>query len=308
MTRTTGGDLAGLLRAWRDRLQPAAVGFPVGQRRTRGLRREEVALLAGLSVDYLVRLEQGRADRPSVQVVASLARVLQLSDPERDQLYAAAGLAAPTPGTVPTHVPGSVQRLLARLPDVAVAVYTATWTLLSANDAWSALLGRVEPGRNLVRQQFTGTGVRVLRDAEDERRFECALVSDLRRASIRYPDDRGVVALVDELRELSPVFATLWLEATIVEHRSEPKTFVHPLVGPLTLDCDVFTAAGTDLRIVTYTAVPGSDDASRFDLLRTLGATQDPSWEGADLPACEAVQNPVPGSSRSTDDGTRADG
>ena len=277
-TTTDRGDLAALLRAWRDRLQPAAVGFPVGQRRTRGLRREEVALLAGLSVDYLVRLEQGRAERPSAQVVASLARVLQLSDPERDQLYAAAGLAAPSAGLVARHVPGSVQRLLARLPDVAIGVYDACWTLLTANGAWSALLGPLEPGRNLVLQQFTRSGVSVIRGAEDERRFERALVSDLRRASIRYPDDPSIVQLVAELHRVSPTFATLWAEATIVEHRSEPKTFVHPLVGHVTLDCDVFTAAGTDLRIVTYTAVPGSEDASRFDLLLTLGAEQAPSW------------------------------
>ena len=287
------GDLAGLIRAWRDRLPPAAVGFPAGQRRTPGLRREEVALLAGLSVDYLVRLEQGRAERPSAQVVASLARVLQLSDPERDQLYAAAGLAAPTAGLVPTHIPGSVQRLLVRLSDVAIGVYTATWTLLTANDAWSALLGPIDPGRNLVLLQFTGTGVTVLRGEADERRFECALVSDLRRASIRYPDDPGVAELVAELHRVSPVFASLWAEATIVEHRSEPKTFVHPVVGPLTLDCDVFTAAGTDLRIVAYTAVPGSDDASRFDLLRTVGAERGPTWAGADLPACAPVENPA---------------
>lgn len=279
------GDLAGLIRAWRDRLPPSAVGFPAGQRRTPGLRREEVALLAGLSVDYLVRLEQGRAERPSAQVVASLARVLQLSDPERDQLYAAAGLAAPSTGLVPTHIPGSVQRLLARLPDVAIGVYTATWTLLTANDAWSALLGPIDPGRNLVLLQFTRSGVAVLRGEADERRFERALMSDLRRAVIRYPDDRGVVELVAELHRVSPVFASLWAEASIVEHRSEPKTFVHPVVGPITLDCDVFTAAGTDLRVVAYTAVPGSDDASRFDLLRTVGAEPDPSWQGADAAA-----------------------
>lgn len=290
-TLSDRSDLAGLLRAWRDRLAPAAVGFPAGQRRTPGLRREEVALLAGLSVDYLVRLEQGRAERPSAQVVASLARVLQLSDPERDQLYAAAGLAAPTAGLVPTHIPGSVQRLVARLPDVAIGVYTACWTLLTANDAWFALLGPIEPGRNLVVQHFTGSGVSVVRSPEDERRFECALVSDLRRASIRYPDDPSVPALVDELRSVSPVFASLWAEATIVEHRSEPKTFVHPLVGHVTLDCDVFTAAGTDLRIVAYTAIPGSEDASRFDLLRTLGATRHPGWQGAGLPACAPVDN-----------------
>jgi transcriptional regulator with XRE-family HTH domain len=287
------GDLAGLLRAWRDRLQPEAVGFPVGQRRTRGLRREEVALLAGLSVDYLVRLEQGRAVRPSAQVVAALARVLQLSDPERDELYAAAGLAAPTSGLVPTHIPGSVQRLLARLPDVAIGVYTATWTLLTANDAWSALLGVVDPGRNLVVQQFTRTGVTVLRGPDDEMRFQCALVSDLRRALIRYPDDASVVELVDRLRNISATFRELWADATIVEHRSEPKTFVHPVVGHLTLDCDVFTAAGTDLRIVAYTAVPGSEDASRFDLLRTLGPTVDPSWPAAELPACAPEHDDV---------------
>ena len=288
---TARGDLAGLLRAWRDRLQPAAVGFPVGQRRTRGLRREEVALLAGLSVDYLVRLEQGRAARPSAQVVAALARVLQLSDPERDELYAAAGLAAPTSGLVPTHIPGSVQRLLARLPDVAIGVYSATWTLLTANDAWAALLGPVDPGRNLVVQQFTRSGVTVLRGHDDEMRFQCALVSDLRRALIRYPADPSVSDLVEHLRGVSETFAALWAEATIVEHRSEPKTFVHPVVGHVTLDCDVFTAAGTDLRIVAYTAVPGSEDASRFDLLRTLGATDDPSWPGAGQPACAPVQD-----------------
>ena len=241
-------------------------------------------MLAGLSVDYLVRLEQGRAARPSAQVVAALARVLQLSDLERDQLCGAAGLAAPSSGLVPAHVPGSVQRLLARLPDVAIGVYDACWTLLTANDAWSALLGPITPGRNLVVQQFTRSGVTVLREAEDERRFERALVSDLRRALLRYPADPSVAALVDHLRSVSDAFAALWADATIVEHRSEPKTFVHPLVGAVTLDCDVFSVVGTDLRIVTYTAVPGSEDASRFDLLRTLGAPQDPSWEEAEVP------------------------
>jgi transcriptional regulator with XRE-family HTH domain len=281
---TDHGDLATLLRAWRDRLQPASVGFPAGQRRTRGLRREEVAMLAGLSVDYLVRLEQGRAARPSGQVVAALARVLQLSDLERDQLYTAAGLAAPAHGLVPTHIPGSVQRLLARLPDVAIGVYTACWTLLTANDAWAALLGPVDPGRNLLVQQFTRTGVEVLRTAESEEHFQRALVSDLRRALIAYPEDPSVGALVDQLRSVSETFTALWAEGTIVEHRAEPKTFVHPLVGHLTVDCDVFTVAGTDLRIVAYTAVPGSEDASRFDLLRTLGGAQDPAWQGAEVP------------------------
>jgi transcriptional regulator with XRE-family HTH domain len=265
------GDVATLLRAWRDRLQPAAVGLPAGARRTSGLRREEVAMLAGVSVDYLIRLEQGRADRPSEQVVASLARVLQLSDAERDQLYIAAGLPAPAPGLVPVHVPASVQRLLNRLPDVAVSVFTTHWTLLTANAAWVAMFGPVD-GRNLIRQQFSGTVLPVERSAADADRFQRALVSDLRAAAIRYPDDPSVRSLIAELQRASGRFAELWAEGTIMEHRPEHKTFVRPLVGTVTLDCDVFTAIGTDLRIITYTAAPGSEDATKFDLIRTVGA------------------------------------
>ncbi|MEU2351116.1 helix-turn-helix transcriptional regulator [Modestobacter sp. NPDC049651] len=267
---TERGELATLLRAWRERLPPAAVGFPAGQRRTAGLRREEVALLAGLSVDYLVRLEQGRAERPSAQVVASLARVLQVGECERDQLFLAAGLPAPGPGVVPTHVPASVQRLLARLPDVAVGVWTAHWTLLSVNAAWEALLGRFPPGMNLVQAQFAGRAPQVVWTPQEQERHERALVSDLRSAVIRYPDDPSVRALLGQLQE-DERFARLWAEGVVAEHSSRRKTFDHPAVGPVTLDCDVFTASCTDLRIVTYTAEPGTEDASRFDLIRTLG-------------------------------------
>ena len=267
---TERGELATLLRAWRERLQPAAVGYPAGQRRTAGLRREEVALLAGLSVDYLVRLEQGRADRPSAQVVASLARALQVTDAERDQLHLAAGLPAPAPSAVPTLIPASVQRLIARLPDVAVGVWTAHWTLLAANAAWRSLLGDVAPGVNLIAAQFADRAPAVQWTPAEQEHHERALVSDLRAAVIRYPDDGSVRALLAELQG-NARFAQMWAEGTVVEHRSQRKTFVHPLVGPVTLDCDVLTAHGTDLRLVTYTAEPGSEDASRFDLIRTLG-------------------------------------
>ncbi|WP_299954463.1 helix-turn-helix transcriptional regulator [uncultured Modestobacter sp.] len=270
---TDRGDFAALLRAWRERLQPAAVGFPTGQRRTKGLRREEVALLAGVSVDYLVRLEQGRADHPSAQVVASLARVLQLSDFERDQLHLAAGLPAPLPHAVPTHVPASVQRLLARLPDVAVGVWTAHWTLLTANATWRALLGDMPAGLNLVAAEFAGRAPQVVWSDGDLERHQRALVSDLRSAQIRYPDDPSVRALLADL-QTNARFAQLWAEGTVAEHRFQAKTFVHPQVGQVTLDCDVFTVIGTDLRIVTYTAEPGSEDASRFDLIRTLGTVE----------------------------------
>src|SRR4051812_4527878 len=113
------GDLGTLLRAWRDRLSPADVGLRTGSsRRASGLRREELASLAGLSVDYVVRLEQGRARRPSAQVAAALARALQLSDAERDHLFVLADLLPPSPRDVPAHIPQGVQRLVARLGEV----------------------------------------------------------------------------------------------------------------------------------------------------------------------------------------------
>lgn len=231
-------------------------------------------MLAGLSVDYVVRLEQGRAGHPSAQVIVALARVLQLSDIERDQLHLAAGLPAPLLSVVPRHIPGSVQRLLARLPDVAIGVYTVHWTLLTANAAWVALLGPVDERLNLITQQFFGTAATVVKDAADTERFERALVSDLRGALIRYPDDPSVRSLVRTLERGNERFARMWAEAAIVEHRSQQKTFIHPLVGAVSLDCDLFTVAGTDLRIVTYTAAPQTEDASRFDLIRALGVSE----------------------------------
>src|SRR5438477_495469 len=103
------------LRVWRDRLTPAAVGLPRGRtRRAKGLRREELAELAGISVDYVVRLEQGRHTTPSVQVVASLARALQLTEAERDHLHRLAGLVPPTDGEISDHIPPGLSRVLNR--------------------------------------------------------------------------------------------------------------------------------------------------------------------------------------------------
>ncbi|MBB2948968.1 transcriptional regulator with XRE-family HTH domain [Actinoplanes lutulentus] len=263
-------NFASLLRAWRDRLQPGDAGIPVGQRRTRGLRREEVAMLAGLSVDYLVQLEQGRADHPSEQVVAALARVLQLSDRERDQLFVAAGLPAPLPRTVPTHIPDSVSRMVARMSDAAVGVYTSYWRLLTANPAWEALLGEAGPDRNLIREEFAGSRLCAVRTPAEREYLQRALVSDLRATHIRYPEDPAVLALITELENASEPFARMWADGVLVEDRSKLKTFEHPVVGSVTLDCDIFTVVGTDLRILAYTAAPGTEDAARFERIRQL--------------------------------------
>ncbi|QBI53539.1 Helix-turn-helix protein [Streptomonospora litoralis] len=246
-----------------------------GQRRAAGLRREELALLAGISVDYITRLEQGRAVHPSVQVVEALGRALRLTPDEREHLFELAGLALPGPGTVPAHIPPSVQRLLDRLTGTPVAVYDACWTLLLANPPYAALMG--DPSgwrgndRNSVWRNLVGAGGRVRHTPESRRAFETALVADLRTAAARYPDDQRLRQLVADLRANSDRFAELWDSGAVGRHRSARKTVDHPQVGPLTLDCDVLTVAGSDLRIMVYTAGPGTADAERLELVTVLG-------------------------------------
>src|ERR1022692_1151374 len=276
------GDLGALLRSWRDRLSPVDVGFPAGDsRRAAGLRREELASLADLSVDYLVRLEQGRARRPSAQVAASLARALQLSDAERDHLFVVAGLLPPSPGDVPAHIPPGVQRLVARLGEIPLAVFTASWDLVTWSPLWAALLGepvRASMGRpNLLRSHFTGTALgdgesRIISQSGDKDAFGASLVADLRRVQGRYPGDRGVRALVEELLASSERFRELWESGAVGEHQSERKVVRSDVVGDVELDCDVFSVAGTGLRIVAYTAASGSEAAAKLDFLRVSAA------------------------------------
>ncbi|MET7315920.1 helix-turn-helix transcriptional regulator [Streptomyces thermoviolaceus] len=270
-------ELGAAIHRWRDRLAPGEVGLPAGgRRRAAGLRREELAQLAGISADYVTRLEQGRATNPSAQVVESLARALRLSAAERTHLYRLAGLAPPGPKTVPVFVPPSVHRLLDRLAGTPVAVHDAAWTLLIANPPYTALMGDLTQGpeRNGVWRHFVGGGGRVVHTPEERRAFEQALVADLRTTAERYPADRRLRALVAELRAGSDRFAELWDSGAVGEHTAARKTIRHPRVGPVTLDCDVLSVAGSDLRIMVYTAEPGTEDAERLALLMVLG-TQD---------------------------------
>jgi transcriptional regulator with XRE-family HTH domain len=264
------------LRRWRDRVAPQSAGLPPGgQRRAPGLRREELALLAGISVDYITRLEQGRASNPSSQVVEALARALRLSGPERTHLFRLAGLVPPGSQTVPAHLTPSVQRLLDRLTGTPVAVHDASWTLLVANPPYAALMG--DPSgwrdreRNGVWRQFVGPASRARYTPESRHALEKALVADLRAASSRYPADQRLQRLVADLRAHSDRFAELWDSGVVGHHEAARKIIDHPQVGPLTLDCDVLTVAGSDLRIMVYTAQPDTEDAERLALLTVLG-------------------------------------
>ncbi|MEV6867896.1 helix-turn-helix transcriptional regulator [Streptosporangium subroseum] len=263
------------LRRWRDRLSPVDVGRPARPgRRAAGLRREELAELAGLSVDYVVRLEQGRATSPSAQVVASLARALQLDPVERDHAYRLAGLLPPREGAISTHVPAGIQRMLARLGEFPVGVFSADWTLLSWTPSWAALLGdpgaRTPAERNLVRAVFADGPGRLTAwpvITEDDA-LTHALVADLRAALVDHPRDRGLIGLIEEQRSGSAEFARLWDEGAVGRHVSARKTIVHPQVGEVTCDCDVLTVPGCDVRLVVYTVAAGSADAEKLEFLR----------------------------------------
>lgn len=280
----TPESLGQLLRVWRDRLSPADAGLVTGRnRRASGLRREELADLAGLSVDYVTRLEQGRARNPSGQVIAALARTLQLTRLEQDHLHRSAGLLPPADGHISGHIPPGVQRLISRLGDNPLAVFTAEWNLLRWNSLWSALQGdpiAIPPAeRNLARAVFGDAGARrylrssVSLNGADQ--FEAAIVADLRTASLSYPSDPGLRALIRELRQESTTFEHHWRRAEVGHHTTDRKTVTHPTVGTITLDCDVLTVPGSDLRIIVYSAATNSPDAEKLDFLRVthhLGA------------------------------------
>lgn len=267
-----------MLRQWRDRVAPATIGVPTSsRRRATGLRREELAGFAGISVDYLTRLEQGRATSPSNQVLEALARALRLSDDDRDLLYRLAGRAAPGPDVVPSRIPASVQRMLDRLAHTPVAVYDAAGNLLVANSPYDALMGATSelrgPDRNFVWRNFVGSGSRAVLTDDEHAALQAQMVADLRLTAARYPADRSVQRLVGELVARSPRFAELW-NAGVADGRRNPsrhKIIEHPEIGRLTLDCDVLVVAGDDLRIMVYTAEPGTEDAERLALVIVLG-------------------------------------
>jgi transcriptional regulator with XRE-family HTH domain len=268
----TGEGPGSYIQAWRHRLQPADAGLPAGSsRRTRGLRREELASLAGISVDYLVRLEQGRATNPSTQVLAALSRALRLTIEERDHLYTVAGQAPPRRSSMPAHVSPSVQRLVDRLADLPVAVYDPAWTIITWNAAWAALMG--DPSgvsgrdRNLIWRTFTGRSTRVRKSDAEVDDFETNAVADLRRAVGTYPDDagRGCRLLPGE----HPTPAT---SATGQTRQNVAEVISLLDVGPTSpqlsgiSDQNFFRATGT-----SYTAEPSSPDANRLRLVQVIG-------------------------------------
>jgi transcriptional regulator with XRE-family HTH domain len=268
-------ELGFALRTWRERLRPADVGLPAGmRRRTPGLRREEVAGLAGMSVDYLTRVEQGRGPRPSEAVLGGLARALRLTDAERDHLFDLAGAAPPAPGRIRSGVRPSVQRLMDRFTDLPALLLDAKCDIVAWNPLAAALLGdmsAVPPAqRNVAWQAFLGTS-RVDVDPDGRERLDRAIVSDLRRAAARYPADPGLARLIAELRAGSDRFERLWTLRELDERHGDHKRIRHPELGLLELDCNVLHVQGDDQTLLVYSAAPGSQAAEALALLGVVG-------------------------------------
>jgi transcriptional regulator with XRE-family HTH domain len=269
-------ELGAWLRSWRERLHPSDVGVPAGtRRRTPGLRREEVALLAGVSVDYLTRLEQGRGPRPSEAVLNALARALRVTDAEREALFHLAGGAPPPPGRIRSGVRPAVLRLMDRFTDLPALLLDAKTEVLAWNPMAAALLGDLSAvpreRRNIARQAFGGAHEWAGTDQVERERLDRALVSDLRRSAARYPDDPGMRRLVDDLRSTSPTFARLWALRELDERHGDVKRIRHPELGVLELECTSLEVSGDDQRLLVYSAQPGTPAADALALLRVVG-------------------------------------
>ncbi len=270
-------ELARVLKAARGRVAPWEVGLTAGpRRRVTGLRREEVALLAGVSVEYVVRLEQGRGPRPSTQVLKALTQALRLEPDERDQVFRLAGSPPPLVGGIEMSIRPSVLRLLQRLTDLPTVVLSAKGDVLAQNPMARALLGDLsrwpEGRRNIIWQRFLGTGhVRVTFTPEEEATWAQQAVGLLRTALSRYPDDVDLGDLIEELTTGSEGFRSMWDEGRSTTHRSMHKTIDHPEVGRLVLDCDTLLLPDTDQSMIVYSAAAGTQEASALDVLRVIG-------------------------------------
>ncbi|MEV5843099.1 helix-turn-helix transcriptional regulator [Streptomyces sp. NPDC051985] len=269
-------ELADFLRRARTRLDPSDVGLTPGvRRRTPGLRREEVASLAGMSADYYTRLEQSRGPRPSRQMLTALARALRLTEDERDHLFHLTGEEPPRRETASTHVRPGLLLVLDRLHDTPALVSTDCGEILAQNALSRALSGdvlaRPPRERNLLRRYFLDPAARDVFPPEDRPARAREHVANLRAVAAARPADPAPAALVAELLSGSEEFARLWADHEVAVRRATTKRFCHPTVGLLELDCEVLLNADTHQQLVVHTARPGTESYERLQLLRVVG-------------------------------------
>jgi transcriptional regulator with XRE-family HTH domain len=273
-------ELAEFLRTRRAVLQPEDVGLPRGpRRRTQGLRREEVAALAGMSPDYYARIERGAGPMPSDQMIAAIARALRLSLAERDHLFLLAGHPAPQPTLREAHISPGLLRVLDRLADTPAQLMVAGLgeTLAQTGPA-KALLGDqtryTGDARSVCYRWFTDPSSREVYVREDHPRHGRTFVAQLREVATRQGPSSPAALLARKLRGISPEFATYWADHEIGLKYLEEKRFVHPEVGRLDLFCQTLLDPERQQALLVFTATPGTESHEKLALLAVLGDQQ----------------------------------
>ncbi|WP_116244095.1 helix-turn-helix domain-containing protein [Nocardiopsis sp. FIRDI 009] len=268
-------ELAAFLRTRRARIGPRDAGLPdTGRRRTPGLRRQEVAQLAGVSVEYYIRLEQARGPNPSPQVLKALARALMLDADERAYLFRVAGAPQPETRAPDREVPEGVRHLIAGLTTTPAYVLDARYDVLAWNEMAAHFLGgapeRADGSRhNVIEWMFHGPEDDPRWEDPDVEDFARSSVADLRAAYARYPGDPGITGMVTTLLGVSPRFARMWAARDVRERRGHRKTVHHAEAGRLEFDCQVLLIPDTDQRLITYCPVPGSPTEEALARLRS---------------------------------------
>ena len=264
-------ELAAFLRSRRERLAPADVGLPSGgRRRTPGLRREEIAQLAGVGVTWYTWLEQGRDIHVSDQVLAAIARELRLDPHERAHLFTLAGLGAPPAGAESEVVSAEVRAVLDQLHPFPAFVTNARFDLLAYNDAYQVLIGRLDDlpveERNALWLIFAKTTT--AKCFVDRDRARGRMVAQLRASMAEHVADPAFKCLVKRLHEVSPDFAALWARHEVAQPETSRKRVLHRDLGLLQFThVPSWLSPRTGLRMVTYVPAdePTRDAVTQFD-------------------------------------------
>lgn len=267
-------DLAAFLRARRDALSPADVGLPAGRaRRTPGLRREEIAMLAGVSVTWYTWLEQGRPINASVDVLEALARALRLDDAGRLHLIALAAPVPPDRADPLDDAPDALVRLISAMEPAPAYVLGPRWDFLAWNRAQARLYPAIDrldgDDRNLLWVIFAEPTARALvADWPDQAR---RILAEFRAGTAALRTDEHVVALVDRLKGASAEFAEWWPQADVARFQTRLRSYDHPRAGRLVFEYQQLTPSEWPaLRVVCQLPVPGDDSAERLAAWREI--------------------------------------
>jgi len=271
--------LAAFLRSRRAALRPEDVGLATGARRlVPGLRREEVAALAGMSADYYVRMEQARSPQPSEQMLAALARAIRLSNDERDYLYRLAGQNVPARTPQDSHVAPSLLRVFDRLEQTPALILSSLNETLAQNRLGAALLGdhsrHTGLARSSVYRWFTDPAERLIYPEADRGRQSKAQASSLRVALGAAGPRSRAGTLVRELQKVSAEFREVWELHEVATRFEDHKTLIHPELGAIELDCQVLFTEDQGQALLILTAAPRSEAAQKLELLAVLGQQQ----------------------------------